>query len=485
MWSPESVRAYTLSNCEHRPRPRVRAGSCQAAVEPHRSLPLGIVLILPSPIFCCHRPAAQAASASDQLRSTIEVGDEVLTNGGIIGTVTFTRGRSGPPRDRPRRGHPGGPVRHQPVDCPARSRGAAGQEERRIRLGARCGGGAAAAERTAAPDDDAADDDGEHHTQQEPSRRRTETVQGHLIGHDGIDKPRLNGRDHREAATSIGSSGIVPTPRYRAPPRGERSPVAQASSENVDRDHGRRVRPRLVDVFLGNTPKLGLDLQGGVSVNLQPVKDGKVDDSVKPEQLDQAIEIIRRRVDALGRLRARGVPTGQHHPDPDPGRQGPAGGPEAGRARPPSSGSGPCSAETGGDAQGQRQEEGRGRGGQAACGAEASRPASPPAQVAHDEQAKQAPPPRPPRRRPTPPATTTAAPTTTTTRRCREPRPIPPRANGGSQVLARSARIRHDGGASRPVAGRRPRPCRRPRSTSTASTSTTRSSATCTSWSRS
>ena len=37
-----------------------------------------------------------------------------------------------------------------------------------------------------------------------------------------------------------------------------------------------------------------------MSVNLQPVKDGKVDDSVEPEQLDQAIEIIRRRVDASG-----------------------------------------------------------------------------------------------------------------------------------------------------------------------------------------
>ncbi len=50
----------------------------------------------------------------------------------------------------------------------------------------------------------------------------------------------------------------------------------------------------------GNSPKLGLDLQGGISVNLQPVKDGKVTDDVTDEQLDQAIEIIRKRVDALG-----------------------------------------------------------------------------------------------------------------------------------------------------------------------------------------
>lgn len=44
----------------------------------------------------------------------------------------------------------------------------------------------------------------------------------------------------------------------------------------------------------GNQPLLGLDLQGGVSVVLQPTED------VADEQLDQAIDIIRRRVDALG-----------------------------------------------------------------------------------------------------------------------------------------------------------------------------------------
>ena len=55
-----------------------------------------------------------------------------------------------------------------------------------------------------------------------------------------------------------------------------------------------------VTILMGKSPTLGLDLQGGISVNLQPVKDGKVDDSVSPEQLDQAIGIIRKRVDALG-----------------------------------------------------------------------------------------------------------------------------------------------------------------------------------------
>ncbi len=44
----------------------------------------------------------------------------------------------------------------------------------------------------------------------------------------------------------------------------------------------------------GNSPLLGLDLQGGVSVVLQPTDVGT------SEQLDQSIEIMRRRVDALG-----------------------------------------------------------------------------------------------------------------------------------------------------------------------------------------
>ncbi|MFM7069866.1 MAG: protein translocase subunit SecD [Actinomycetes bacterium] len=56
----------------------------------------------------------------------------------------------------------------------------------------------------------------------------------------------------------------------------------------------------IATVVAGRSPKLGLDLQGGISVNLQPVRNGKVVDNVKPEQLDEAIAIIRKRVDALG-----------------------------------------------------------------------------------------------------------------------------------------------------------------------------------------
>ncbi len=44
----------------------------------------------------------------------------------------------------------------------------------------------------------------------------------------------------------------------------------------------------------GDSPQLGLDLQGGASVVLQPREE------VPQGVLDQAIEIIRNRVDALG-----------------------------------------------------------------------------------------------------------------------------------------------------------------------------------------
>src|SRR3954449_3725973 len=55
----------------------------------------------------------------------------------------------------------------------------------------------------------------------------------------------------------------------------------------------------IVGTFIGtllssNRPELGLDLQGGVSVVLFPVKGSDV------STLDTAVDIIRNRVDALG-----------------------------------------------------------------------------------------------------------------------------------------------------------------------------------------
>ncbi|MCB1272716.1 MAG: protein translocase subunit SecD [Microthrixaceae bacterium] len=57
----------------------------------------------------------------------------------------------------------------------------------------------------------------------------------------------------------------------------------------------------VVTLAFGRSPTLGLDLQGGVSVNLQPVDEsGEVLDDVSNESLDEAIGIIRNRVDAVG-----------------------------------------------------------------------------------------------------------------------------------------------------------------------------------------
>lgn len=57
----------------------------------------------------------------------------------------------------------------------------------------------------------------------------------------------------------------------------------------------------VVTLVMGRSPTLGLDLQGGVSVNLQPVNEsGDVISEVDTESLDEAIGIIRNRVDAVG-----------------------------------------------------------------------------------------------------------------------------------------------------------------------------------------
>ncbi len=52
-----------------------------------------------------------------------------------------------------------------------------------------------------------------------------------------------------------------------------------------------------VSIWQGLSPLLGLDLQGGVEVVLQPTAD---QDDYDPDDIDTAVEIIRRRVDALG-----------------------------------------------------------------------------------------------------------------------------------------------------------------------------------------
>jgi preprotein translocase subunit SecD len=51
---------------------------------------------------------------------------------------------------------------------------------------------------------------------------------------------------------------------------------------------------------LSNSPQLGLDLQGGTQVTLLPTTAPGTDGSITQEQLDQAVGIIRQRVDGLG-----------------------------------------------------------------------------------------------------------------------------------------------------------------------------------------
>ena len=50
----------------------------------------------------------------------------------------------------------------------------------------------------------------------------------------------------------------------------------------------------------GNTPQLGLDLQGGTQVTLLPTASPGSEGSITDEQLDQAVSIIRQRVNGLG-----------------------------------------------------------------------------------------------------------------------------------------------------------------------------------------
>ncbi len=80
-------------------------------------------------------------------------------------------------------------------------------------------------------------------------------------------------------------------------------------------------------ILTNNRPFLGLDLQGGVSVVLQPGPRS----NVSADTLDEAINIINNRINSFGRERGAGVPPGQQHPGRDPGREGQGSGAGAGR----------------------------------------------------------------------------------------------------------------------------------------------------------
>ena len=92
----------------------------------------------------------------------------------------------------------------------------------------------------------------------------------------------------------------------------------------------------LATLASGNTPVLGLDLQGGVSVVLSPV--GKY----KSDSLDVAVDIIRNRVDSLGTLEPEITRQGNDIVDRPARREGPRPRPSRSSARPPSCASGRC-----------------------------------------------------------------------------------------------------------------------------------------------
>ena len=50
----------------------------------------------------------------------------------------------------------------------------------------------------------------------------------------------------------------------------------------------------------GNSVLLGLDLEGGAEVVLEPVEDTELSGDALDEALDKSVEIIRNRVDGLG-----------------------------------------------------------------------------------------------------------------------------------------------------------------------------------------
>src|SRR5690606_34150997 len=133
----------------------------------------------------------------------------------------------------------------------------------------------------------------------------------------GRGGPRRHPARHPRRRAVPGPSGVrVTSPagpcpptrrRPRAPPDADRPLTGQRRSPPMMRGRMKRsgLRPMWVMVVLtvgllagvlaaGWSPKLGLDLEGGFAVTLQPIEEASSD------VLDQSIEVIRSRVDALG-----------------------------------------------------------------------------------------------------------------------------------------------------------------------------------------
>ena len=324
---------------------------------------------------------------------------------------------------------------------------------------------------TASSDDDSDDDAADGH------RRPTRTASTTVVDPDGVTAASRRSLD-RPSWCRGDRAGRDYCPPVRHRSGGQRSSSAQASTSNDDRDDGRRVRPRPGhDPARATRRSWASTCRAACRSTSSRSRTARSTTRSKPEQLDEAIEIIRRRVDASGVAEPEVSRQGNTILIQIPGRQGPAGGRSTRSDGPPSSSSGRCSARPAGRSTGDDEDRGGGRGGGAADRAQHSRGRD-----------------RGPGRRG---RAGQAAPTTTAP---------PPAAEAAPTDTAGAATdhgvSRHDGRshlrataavgrlavAARRAARRRSRPpippprrSRRRRSTSTASTSTTRSSASCTS----
>ena len=167
--------------------------------------------------------------------------------------------------------------------------------------------------------------------QQKRVKEHTELISSLEAGDDVLTTGGLYGTittiDGQIAEMEIADGVVVRIQRggggraHRVGHRRRRHPATRTSKRSVRR---KGVIPLILFVVFtsaslptrsssGNSPVLGLDLQGGVSVVLQPSGDVENEDT-----LDQAVDIIRNRIDALGVAEPDITRQGRHDPGAAP-----------------------------------------------------------------------------------------------------------------------------------------------------------------------
>ena len=147
------------------------------------------------------------------------------------------------------------------------------------------------------------------------------------------------------AADELDADGPIPTPVRADGTRGQRrrrrSPSMRRNSSSVSLVAIAVIAIGSRVAFIGHghpQPQLGLDLQGGASVTLLPESARSSSDA-----LDQVVQIIRNRVDALGVAEPEITPPGRRHRGQPARRARTRTAPSTSSARPASSCSGRCS----------------------------------------------------------------------------------------------------------------------------------------------